>query len=66
MKLTQFTREMIFDLILELQDKIAISKKVAAKDAELATWEEIRQDLHRGEIARLKQALFTDEFEFQY
>jgi hypothetical protein len=66
MKLTQFTREMIFDLILELQDKIAISKKVAAKDAELAVWEEIRQDLYRGEIARLKQALFTDEFEFQY
>jgi hypothetical protein len=66
MKLTQYTREMIFDRIGKIEQKIAISKMVAQKEKDLADGEEIKQDLYRGEIARLKQALFTDEFEFQH
>jgi hypothetical protein len=66
MKLTEHIREMIFERIIELTKDIDISQRVAAKDPELKEFEDIKQDLKRGEIVRLKQALFTDEFEFQY
>jgi hypothetical protein len=66
MKLTEHTREMIFERIIELTTDIDISQRVAAKHPELKEFEDIKQDLKRGEIARLKQALFTDEFEFQH
>lgn len=65
MKLTPSLRELIFERIGKIEQKIQLSKHVAAKEQDLKDFEELKQDLHRGEIERLKKALFNDEFIFE-